>query len=106
MNPTLKFLTEFTISDNIQKLVICFLVVITPIFIIYHWYVLGGVPTLRGFASHNSFEIYQLRNSVTKASPFVNYMYSFESKAILPFLIMYLYKTRSKLFYPMPMVFL
>lgn len=101
MNPTLKFLTEFTISDNVQKLVIYFLVVITPIFIIYHWFVLGGVPTLRGFASHNSFEIYQLRNSVTKASPFVNYMYSFESKAILPFLIMYLYKTRSKLFYPM-----
>ena len=99
-NQTLQFLKNFSVPENTQKMVIYFLIIITPIFIVYHWYVLGGIPTIRGYGSHNSFYIYQLRNSVTKAGTFVNYMYSFETKAILPFLIMYLYKTKSKLFYP------
>ncbi len=73
---------------------------LSPVFIVYHWYILGGIPTLSAFMNSNSFEIYEMRNHVTSGGTLVNYLYSFEIKAILPFLILYFFKTRSKWFYP------
>ncbi len=76
------------------------LLVVTILFMLVHFFYLGGVPTVQAWQSHNSFDIYIIRKIATTQSPsFINYPHSFILKAIIPFLLLFFYqKEYNKIF--------
>ncbi|HAP00778.1 MAG TPA: hypothetical protein DCQ93_02525 [Bacteroidetes bacterium] len=59
-------------------------------FILFHFVLLGGIPTIKALGSNDSFEIYSIRHSVTADSPsIINYLSSFILKGVIPFLLLY-----------------
>lgn len=64
----------------------------TTSFIVFHFIYLKNIPTVSAFQSHNSFEIFKMRNAVSeKSSTLVNYLSSFVLKAIIPFSVLYFF---------------
>ena len=90
---------RFQLNPSTQERIIQGLMWFSFLFVPLHWYILGGIPTIRGFLSNNSFEIYEIRKNITNVPTLFNYLYSFEIKAILPFCLLYLYKTGNKFFW-------
>ena len=70
------------------------------LFIVAHFILLKGVPTISAWQSHNSFDIYGMRRSVTYDSPLlINYLKSFILKAVIPFLLILFYRKEKPLFF-------
>ncbi len=97
-----KIISGFISKVEINKVEIfsMSLFVVTVFFMTAHFIYLGGVPTIRAWFSHDSFEIYSIRKSVTADSnALMNYLSSFTLRAILPFLVLYFYqKSNWKIF--------
>ncbi len=68
---------------------------LTTLFIVFHFIYLNGIPTVSALLSHNSFDIFKMRNAVSEeSSSLVNYLSSFVLKAIIPFMVLYFFIQR------------
>lgn len=68
---------------------------VTALFIVFHFIYLNDIPTVSALLSHNSFDIYKMRNAVSEnSSTLVNYLSSFVLKTIIPFMVLYFFAQR------------
>lgn len=84
----LKSLFSIKSPDKFASILFAF----TALFIVFHFIYMKNIPTISAFMSHNSFEIYKMRNAVSEESSLlVNYLSSFVLKAIIPFSVLYFF---------------
>ncbi len=69
----------------------------TIFFILYHLYLLGGIPPIKAYYLNSVEGVAEVRRKITSDSPsIINYISSFLLKAIIPFFILLLYKNSEK----------
>ena len=91
----LSFISKIEMRQANRMAIILMMAIIA--FMDAHFIFLGGVPTIKAWHSHNSFDIYNIRKIATTQSPaYINYPHSFILRAIIPFLLLFFYQQKNR----------